>query len=225
MSLIYRIPGKSTFATYNGRTEFGQCSLPRPSKSEYGLDSMVVDYIGAAPLLKDFLASIKQGKRMDINQRQWWVTTYAPDDNKLWPTVTLNCVGLAEGELPDPKGDDDYITQNITVTGTVTEDDEDVQVTREINYRALQTTWTYPTKGRPKGPVVKTVSRNFFPEIISSVIEANGKRYAGANAPGNYVAATTPALVDFIMDVSAQEIFGTPFFNVSEVVCRMFLAG
>lgn len=223
MSLLYRVPGRSTVITYKGRTEFAQCSLPRPTKSEYGLDAMSLDYCGAAPLLPDFLKGLKQGKRFDFNGRQWFLHTYGPNDDNIWPTVSLNCIGLAEGELPEPKGDDSYVQQNITVLASVTEGDAEVNVTRDMNYRALQTTWIYPAKNRPTGPRVGKTSKPFNPQILSSVIEANGVRYNGANAPGNYAIATIPALQDVVLDLTAEEIFGTPYFNVQEVVCRMYV--
>lgn len=222
-TLIYKVPGRTTTVTYKGFLEFEPCSLLKPVKGEYGVDDATLDFIGAAPKLAAFLRTLSQGKRYDQDGRQWFLQRWAPDDNKIWPTVTLYLKGLAEGRLPQPKGSDTTVTQSVTVNATVTEDDEEVSVVREINYKTLQTTWQYVSNGRPKTARVGKVSLNGTPIITSSTIEAGGRTYRGSTAPANYVTATTPALQD-VVQIESEPIWGTSYFDVSEHVTRMFVA-
>lgn len=221
--LIYRIPNRSTTVTYKGHVEFEPCSLLKIVKGEYGVDEATLDYIGAAPKLAAFLRTLSQGKRYDQEGRQWFLQRWAVDDEKLWPTVTLALKGLAEGRLPNPKGSDTTVSQSITVNATVTEDDEEISVTREINYKTLQTTWQYVSNGRPTRARVGKVSLNGTPIITSSTIQAGGRTYRGSTAPANYVTATQPALQD-VVQIESAPIWGTNYFDVSEHVTRMFVA-
>lgn len=222
MSLIY---GR---CTYLGRTAFAENSLPITGKNEYGLDTLRRTFIGAAPFLDTFIKGLSQGIRYDQPGRAWFLQTWEVDDNKLWPTVFLNYKGLASGKLPKPRSDDEWITQNATVTAQFDPpiDIDGVEVadaTKNINYRCLQTAWQYVTDKRPLGAKIGKTSWAAQPFILNSVIEAGGIVYNGNNAPAPIATAlsVTPSYV--VLGPIAREVFGTPYWEVDEVVANMFL--
>lgn len=237
MSAIrYRPDTKGPTVNFIGRTEFAQCSAHRPTKSPFGVDTMQIDYRGAVFNLASFMRGLKQGARFDHNGAKWYLQTWSVDESLLWPTVDLVCMGFASGTAPAPIASDAYITQTVTITAQLTETNPtpppaqlDVNLTREINYRALQTTWSYVTTKRPTRPFVGRTSTGQSPQIVSSSLTASsqlGTRvYNGAVAPARYVSATEPATVDFLMDLNPVPIPGTPFFEVTEVISRIFYAG
>lgn len=235
-TLTWRVPGRNTNVTYKGFLEFEQCSAHLPTKNEFGVDDMVLYYTGAMPKLPAFLAGLKQGRRFDHNGRAWYLQTWTVSDDKLWPIVSLNCKGLAEGVLPVARHETALILQNITVNATISEnagspdDPIDVQLTRDINYRCMQTTWYYVTVGEPNAAKFGTISKPFNPGILSSTITATDdfrgtRNFNGGNADAAYVTATFPATVDILLDLTSSQIYGTPYFEVAETVARMFFVG
>lgn len=234
MSYAYRVPNRSTVVNFLGRFEFSQCSAHRPTKNAYGLDVMQIDFRGAVFNLAKFLATLSQGKRYDHEGRVWYLQTWEVDDNNLWPTVSLNCIGFATGKTPEPKPDNSFVNQTVTITGQVTEidpltsDPVIVSLTRTMSFRCMQTSWSYINEGQIKGPRIGRTEFVWNPLVLSSVITANSTlgnfTYSGANAPATYVTATFPAIVDFILDLSQSKVFGTPFYEVNEVIVRTFYA-
>lgn len=206
--------------TYLGKTIFDVCDRPKDYKSEYGIDQLVRRFIGATALLADFLRTLKQGQRFVHNGSQWYLTSWEPDDGKNWSIVNLNYRGFCEGRAPAPRYDNAAITQNITVNATVGGE----AVTREILYICRQTHWQFVLDRSPTGATIGVTKNPFEPIIISSVITKGDQVYQGALAPAPLVAATTPAVIDFVLDPTASQVFGTPFFECEEVVARMFIS-
>lgn len=229
MSLAYTVDGITV--TYLGRTEFAENSLPFLAESpDGGLDSLTRTYIGAAPLLEAFLEGLTKGGSFTYNGELYYLTNWTPNGDKLWPEVSLQWVGLSDGAA-EPIGDDDFSVQSITINADVTETFEGESVTvnveRQIEYIAAQTTWRYTATARPTVALVGTTATGINPTILRSVItvsggENDGKRYGGANAPASYVTATTPGVADMVLSLRSTEVYASPFFLVEEVVARMF---
>lgn len=229
MSLAYTVDGITV--TYLGRTEFAQNNLAFLVESpDGGLDSLTVTHIGAAPFLTAFLEALEKGSTVSYNGESYYLVNWQPNGDRLWPEVALNYVGLSDG-APDPIGDDDFSVQSITINADVEETFEGESVTvnveRQIEYLADQTTWRYIASTRPMGALVGTTARGINPVILRSVItvsggDNDGKRYAGANAPAAYVVATTPGVADQLLSLRASPVYGSPFFPTEEVIARMF---
>lgn len=222
--------------TYQGRIEFAENSRPALSKSEYGIDILRRTFIGASPLRAKFDAGLSQGLLFSYNGARYFLQSWEWDDNKQWPTVTLFYKGVASGKMPNPQKTNASIIQNVSISAEVTwtppidpEPEEPITetVTRDINYRAFQTNWRLVADSEPLGnPLVGVTSRAVQPQIISSRIttETSGLTYNGNNAPAALVAATTITPGYFMLDQNAFEVFGSPLWEVDEVVALMYLA-
>jgi hypothetical protein len=227
MSLAYTDNGTTT--TYLGRTAFAENSQPQINESQFGLDYLTRTFIGAAPLLAAFIESLTKGGIYTYNGDDFYLISWSEDGDKLWPTVSLQYIGLSRGN-PPPLGEDDYSPQSVTVTATVDSDDPDAEdgatmtVERTIDYIAGQTTWRYTTLARPTTLLVGTTSQPFVPIILRSrITTSTGHTYAGANAPANLVIATTPAIQDQLLSLTATPQYSTPFFEVTETIGRLLV--
>lgn len=229
MSLSYTVDGITV--TYLGRTAFGENSLPFLSEAPEGrgLDTLTRTSIGAAPLLAAFLESVEKGISFEYNGELFYLTSYQPNGDKLWPEVTFNYLGLSDGPAA-PIGDDDFSVQSVTITAQVPTDEEGAEegtmmdVERTIDYLAFQTTWSYVRAARPTGPEVGYTSRDLGPWIKGSrITTSTGKTYAGANAPAAIVTATTPGIANMLLSLRSTEHHYTPFFDVDEVIARMYV--
>lgn len=227
MSLSYTDNGTTT--TYIGRTAFAENSQPQLTEAQWGLDNLTRTYIGAAPLLSAFLASLNKGGSYTYNGDLYYLIDWSPNGDPLWPTVSLNYLGLSNGN-PPPVGDDDWAPQSITITATVPSDDPNADpgttmtVERTIDYIAFQTTWKYITLTRPATVQIGTTSQIFYPIILRSrITTSTGNTYAGQNAPADLVAATTPGLGATLISLTVEEIYATPFFQCTETIALLLV--
>lgn len=234
MSLSYTDNGTTT--TYIGRTAFSENSQPQIFEAQHGLDTLQRTFIGAAPYLASFIAGLVKGSTYTYNGASFYLIDWSPNGDPLYPVVTLNYLGLSNG-VPPPVGDDDFSIQTVDITAVLTLENPDdpnhgevdVTLTRTISYVANQTTWRYVTLSRPNSIQVGTVGVPGDPRILRSVIRAESesetynRTYAGNNAPAAFVTATTPVVGNALLGLTSEQIYGTPFFNVTETIARMFL--
>lgn len=219
-------------ARYWGSTSFEDICVPTQGKSEYGIDTVTRKMKGAAYLVTQFLASLQQGQAFnfrsvsatDITQVFGgggtgivYLQTWQSDDDPVYPTVSLNYKGLLAGSPPKPQGTSELTLQSCTVSCA-----SPTNASRDITYYSPQTSWKYISNGRVTTQQNQEVTGN-SPEIFSSVIRnADGTVYFG-NAPVGLVTALTPAVVfGKLMNLQCTPVWGTPFYEVDEVVATVF---
>lgn len=89
-----------------GRTGFEEASIPVPSKSEFGMDTLtrpMKGWVGEdGENLQAFVASLGQGDTYVFNEITFYLQTWSCNDSTPEAIVTLNYKGLSEGGTPMP---------------------------------------------------------------------------------------------------------------------------
>src|SRR4030095_2288246 len=86
--------------TYIGQVEFVQSGPPQWGGGQFDLDTLSVEYSGAAPGLDAFLDSLIEGSPSAIDPNMLLVNWQPARASKVYPSVTLNYVGAKGGILP-----------------------------------------------------------------------------------------------------------------------------
>jgi hypothetical protein len=86
--------------TYIGAVDFVQSGAPQWGGGQFDLDTLSVEYSGAAPGLDAFLDSLVEGTPSEIDSNMLLVSWQPSNASKVYPTVTLNYLGAKGGILP-----------------------------------------------------------------------------------------------------------------------------
>src|SRR4030095_15049519 len=86
--------------TYIGAVDFVQSGAPQWGGGQFDLDTLSVEYSGAAPRLDEFLDSLVEGTPSEIDSNMLLVSWQPSNASKVYPTVTLNYLGAKGGILP-----------------------------------------------------------------------------------------------------------------------------
>lgn len=112
-----------------GDTTFRDATIPAPSKSEFGMDTLtrhVEGFVGEdGENLQAFIESLNQGDTYDFGGVLFYLQTWSPDEGTPICTVTLNYKGLKPGGTPET----DIQTEIAPASGSIsanwsTENDE-----------------------------------------------------------------------------------------------------
>lgn len=217
---------------YIGSTEFREVGQPQRNMAEYGISTLTRKFRGAAPLLNAFMSKLTQGTEFSIDPGDLFQTflnffsgagamylqTWTSDDDPVYPTVSLVYKGLLTG-TQKPLGATERCLQSITVGCTTPQ-----VATREITYYSPQTNWKYITNTQIISQQQKELSGN-QPEIFTSKITLSDGTVFNGNAPADLVSALTPAIVyNKLINLQSEPVFGTPFFENTEIVATVFQA-
>lgn len=207
--------------SYNGSAIFHEQCQPHPSKNEFGIDTLSRKFRGPATKLSAFLSGLAQGQVYN----SFYLQTWAADEDPVFPTVTLSYKGLLR-RIPDPISTDDTAMQSVSLS-TSRDDPEGsgkvINWVRDIQFWASTTTWKYISNSRPTAPRYTAINGNRNPVIFrSSITGSNGKVYAGANAPADLITSLTPAATSIVQSSSAEQVYGTPWFECQDTVIRTF---
>ncbi len=201
--------------TYKGEQEFVDQCVPAPVKNEFGIDVLSRKMRGRASGLLAFLLTLRQGQQYG----RFYLQSWQPDTDPIYPTVTLVYKGLVDG-LPDAMINDQTSTQTVTISTSTPSN-----ASRTIQFWAPSTSYRYISLSRPNGFLYSGISNDRNPIVFSSVInDEQGIIYKG-NAPAALVTALTPAIVNLQQSQDAQEVYGTPYFEVEEVVIKTYFGG
>jgi hypothetical protein len=86
--------------TYIGATEFVRSGPPQWGGGQFDLDTLSVEYSGAAPGLDAFLDSLHEGQESEIDSNMLLVNWRPSSASKFYPSVTLNYLGAKGGIMP-----------------------------------------------------------------------------------------------------------------------------
>lgn len=215
---------------YGGDTTFDDVMEPRPGKSDWGIDTLQRKMKGRQPLLAAFLATLVQGATYSYNGQLYYLQTWEPDDDNVFPTVSLNFKGLNSG-IPNPSASDETGIQTSSMGHTFSPayntgipdangNSSVTSATIDIEFYSPQTTWRYIRNGRPTFATYNTIANGREPSILRAVItDSLNRRYAG-NAPVGLVSALTIPVSNKIIGPHADPIYGTPYFECQDVVQR-----
>lgn len=223
--------GGTATVTYIGETDFKDTFTPVAGKSEWGMDTLTRVLKGSAPKLEAYVRALRQGQTFNGFVLQTWT----PDQDPVYPEVTLNYKGLTNG-IPAPLSSADTIEQSVTVSASGDNTqfglDEDVYgavtvASREIQYITRQTVWRYITNRRPTGPKYTGLDVPFDPIIIKSSItiqntEGNSRTFGGRLAPVALVTALQPVATNIVTGPNATPVPGTPWFECEDRVTRIY---
>ena len=223
---------------YHGDVTFQDMFLPVPYKTEWGMDGLLRVQKGAQSLLTAFVAGLSQGATYTFNSGTYYLQSFEPNDDPVFPEVTMHYKGL-HGGIPPPKSSGATIEQNITVAASASDDDTDagsalgtingvdVQTAeRQIRYFTRRAETLYITTSRPTSASYG-IDADVDIYVDSSVIRAtdiNGKNYvfSGTNAPAAIVTALTPATtVQSFMQ--CNPVVGSPYFECRDVATKLYM--
>lgn len=234
--------------TYTGNAAFDDLYIPTPTKNEYGIDVIERKLGGAATNsagsvgIVAYLGGLAQGQTYSYSGNNWYLQTYGDDKNPIFPTVSQIYKGLVAG-IPDPFVSGESVERTMSkstassVSVTYWDSVNQIEVTANITgtltmqYITRRTTWKYIYKSNsvqpgttltyipPSSPKYTNLDVNISINVILSTTVATGGlplswgsdvplALAAALSPVPYLAATT----------SATPIWGTPYFEVTDVV-------
>ena len=104
--------------------------------------------------------------------------------------------------------------------------DSAVNAVRNVTFYAPEGRYQYFASAAPSGPRFSSAGGTAQPAIIRSVITATGQTsgtvvtFAGTNAPSALVSALTMNAQDYFVDLDANQIKGTPWYECRECWSR-----
>lgn len=222
------IVGGGNGGTWGAVLGFIDTHEPVPGKSEWGMDTLMRTMRGTQPNLATFVASLAQGTTYTFNGNTFYLQSWEPDGNPVFPSVTMNYKGLTGG-IPTPKASGGTVEQTLTLSaqsvGIYT------TATREIRYLTRQSSTLYIATTAPTaGSHGLDVSFDVYSSFISSVIRAtdssgNDYVFAGATAPSALVSALTPVgTLDRIVPHSSP-VVGSPWHECEDTCVRLLPGG
>lgn len=210
-SVTYK-PSSGTGYTFEDKFQ------PVATKNEWGVDTLTREQWGAQPELVTFINGLAQGDTYTFNGGTWYLQTWSCDNDNVYPTVTMNYMGLNDG-IPDPKIIDREIDGQGTISCT-----SPSEASRTFSYHSSQTTYRYIVATEPTGPTYTACNINIDPSaniFKSTVFNADGTQYLGT-VPAPLLTALTPVSYDAIATlVSCESIIGTPWFMCEDQVTNI----
>ena len=210
------MPATTTYKPSTGAGYvFADITTPTAVKSPWGIDSLTRKVQGAQPEEVAYINALAQGDITNFNGQQWYLQSWDSDHDPIYPTITLNYLGLNDG-IPAPFVSGATVTQTGTISCTTPS-----KASRTFSYYTRQSTYKYITNFRPTTATYTTLDIAFTPSIFKSEIRnEDGTVYLG-NAPAGLVSALTPSGVNLIATLTATPIFGTPYFDCQDNVVSL----
>jgi len=185
---------------YIGNCEFEDRCEPIPSKNEWGTDVLTRRVQGRADKLRQYLNALRQGDTFSEYQG-FYLQTWSPDENPVFPTVTLVYKGLLNG-IPNPRNSSSKSERSGTVTAT--------QGGEERTYDFL-----YITSNVTERKITNSESAPAFtasvpaPSITQSAytVTSSGTR-RGGSPPGSSISIRAS-----LVGQNKEPIFGTPYWE------------
>jgi hypothetical protein len=131
--------------TYIGAVDFVQSGPPQWGGGQFDLDTLSVEYSGAAPGLDAFLDSLVEGTPSAIDSNMLLVNWQPARASKVYPSVTLNYLGAKGGILPPGRNRRGNSLQTATTSAGP------AQVT--LTYLAPFTEYTWISTGPADGAI------------------------------------------------------------------------
>ena len=217
----YTPPGMSPVSFWgNGQSavdDFRDMFVPKPEKNEWGVDVIERQIKGPLPGFEKFYNALGQGGRYVDNGVTYYVQTYKPTDDKIFPGASIQLKGLSKG-VPNQL----VSGGQVELSGTLSVSSPQ-KATRSLRYMSWKTVYRYILNSKPSGPSNSKIDVNIDPSksiIFSEILDENGKPYYG-NAPAALVTALTPVGFDDIATLdSYNRIIGTPYFECQDTVTR-----
>jgi len=194
---------------------FDDTTTPVATKAVWGMDTLTRKVQGAQPEEVAYINGLAQGDVTNFNGQQWYLQNWDSDHDPIYPTITLNYLGLNDG-IPAPFTSGTTVVQTGTISCTTPS-----KASRTFSYYTRQSTYKYIKASRPTVPTYTTLDIAYTPTIFKSEIRnEDGTVYLG-NAPAGLVTALTPVGVVLTTTMTATPIFGTPYFECEDNVVSL----
>jgi hypothetical protein len=179
------------------------------------MDTLTRKVQGAQPEEVAYINGLAQGDITNFNGQQWYLQNWDSDHDPIFPTITLNYLGLNDG-IPAPFTSGTTVVQTGTISCTTPS-----KASRTFSYYTRQSTYKYIKASRPTTPTYTTLDIAYTPTIFKSEIRnEDGTVYLG-NAPAGLVTALTPVGVVLTTTMTATPVFGTPYFECEDNVVSL----
>ena len=210
------MPATTTYKPSTGAGYvFADITTPTAVKSPWGIDSLTRKVQGAQPEEVAYINALAQGDITNFNGQQWYLQSWDSDHDPIYPTITLNYLGLNDG-IPAPFTSGTTVVQTGTISCTTPS-----KASRTFSYYTRQSTYRYIKASRPTTPTYTTLDIAYTPTIFKSEIRnEDGTVYLGS-APAGLVTALTPVGVVLTTTMTATPIFGTPYFDCQDNVVSL----
>lgn len=210
------MPATTTYKPSTGAGYvFADITTPTAVKSPWGIDSLTRKVQGAQPEEVAYINALAQGDIANFNSQQWYLQSWDSDHDPIYPTITLNYLGLNDG-IPAPFTSGTTVVQTGTISCTTPS-----KASRTFSYYTRQSTYRYIKASRPTTPTYTTLDIAYTPTIFKSEIRnEDGTVYLGS-APAGLVTALTPVGVVLTTTMTATPIFGTPYFDCQDNVVSL----
>ena len=217
---------------FEGDGSFDDRYEPVSGKSEWGMDTLTRGMSGAQTGLVTFIQGLAQGQTYSWNGNTYYLQSWEPDNDPVFPTVTLFYKGLNDG-IPDPfvsgreMEQTSSATTNAPVSITFFDYESQTDVTREVmgtrttRYRTREATYRYIKSGRPTAPTYTTLDTAMTPIVLQSVITTDAGVSFASNAPAALATALTPSVYTETA-TNCVPVFGTPFFECEDNVMQYY---
>lgn len=185
---------------FKGNCEWGELSVPVPTKNEWGMDVLNRDFSGRADKYENFIKGLKQGDSFSFSGGQFYLQTWSSQPHRSFPVVTLSYKGLLSGKVPDPVFESDTSPKSCTKTVTSGSSPR----TYEITYISTQKIWRYITNDG--GTIPPPELTYDLPQIVTSFyVDDDGKKKSGMPAG--------ITIIGIVEGNRKSKVFGTPFWE------------
>ena len=210
------MPATTTYKPSSGAGYvFADTTTPVATKAVWGMDTLVRKVQGAQPEEVAYINALAQGDVTNFNGQLWYLQNWDSDHDPIYPTITLNYLGLNDG-IPSPFTSGTTVVQTGTISCTTPS-----KASRTFSYYTRQSTYKYINASRPTTPTYTTLDIAYTPTIFKSEIRnEDGTVYLG-NAPAGLVTALTPVGVVLTATMTATPVFGTPYFECEDNVVSL----
>jgi len=210
------MPATTTYKPSSGAGYvFADTTTPVATKAVWGMDTLVRKVQGAQPEEVAYINALAQGDVTNFNGQLWYLQNWDSDHDPIYPTITLNYLGLNDG-IPNPFTSGTTVVQTGTISCTTPS-----KASRTFSYYTRQSTYKYINASRPTTPTYTTLDIAYTPTIFKSEIRnEDGTVYLG-NAPAGLVTALTPVGVVLTATMTATPVFGTPYFECEDNVVSL----
>jgi hypothetical protein len=210
------MPATTTYKPSTGAGYvFNDITTPVATKAVWGMDSLTRKVQGAQPEEVAYINALAQGQTTTFNGQTWYLQNWDSDHDPIFPTITLNYLGLNDG-IPSPFTSGTTVVQTGTISCTTPS-----KASRTFSYYTRQSTYKYIKASRPTTPTYTTLDIAYTPTIFKSEIRnEDGTVYLG-NAPAGLVTALTPVGVVLTTTMTATPVFGTPYFECEDNVVSL----
>ena len=146
------MPATTTYKPSSGAGYvFDDTTTPVATKAVWGMDTLVRKVQGAQPEEVAYINGLSQGDITNFNGQQWYLQNWDSDHDPIYPTITLNYLGLNDG-IPAPFTSGTTVVQTGTISCTTPS-----KASRTFSYYTRQSTYRYIKASRPTTPTYTTL--------------------------------------------------------------------